>query len=74
MEELWDDLGSGGRGGVEHGVVGCVIFSGVLGLQGGSEDELDDGDEGGVPVMGVLGNVLAWEERSNLTLLLLLLF
>lgn len=70
---LWDDLGSRGRGGLEDVVVGCVVLAGVLGLQGGSEDELDDGDDGGVPVMGVLGAVLAWVERSNLTLLLLLL-
>ncbi len=74
MVELWDVLGSEGCRGGGFVVLACVDFAGAFGVQNDSQDELDDveaGDEGGDPVMGVLGTVLTCGERLNLTLLLL---
>jgi len=51
------------------------VLADGFGVHLDSGDELDDvvsGEEGGVPITGVLGTVLGCVGRSNLTLLLLL--
>lgn len=72
--ELWEDPGREGRRRAGSVVLVCGHPVEGFGEKNDSEDELDvveAGDEGGVPVTGVLGTVLTYGEKSNLTILLL---